>query len=91
MIYRNSILVAMTLLILGGCSTGKKCRQIVEKKCSSCHSIKKSCKQVDKSKQYWETTVNQMIRLNASITDSEKKTIIKCLSNSKNLDKLCEK
>jgi len=81
----------ISFFALVGCSTDKKCTKLVQMKCGSCHSIKKICKQVGKSKKYWEATVDQMIRLNASIADSEKKTLVKCLGNSsKNLSDLCE-
>ncbi|MBL4903471.1 hypothetical protein JYT85_01105 [Desulfocapsa sp. AH-315-G09] len=88
---RSIVLTTLALLVLQGCSTGDKCRQIVETKCTSCHSIKKSCDQVGKSKQYWGTTVDQMIRLNARISDGEKKKLVKCLGNSSTLMELCEK
>jgi hypothetical protein len=81
----------MVLLLLQGCSTQKECQQLIESKCVSCHSIQKSCEQLGKSKQYWESTVDHMIRLNVSISDSEKKKLVRCLRNSsKNLRELCE-
>jgi hypothetical protein len=84
-------LVIISFFALVGCSTEKKCTKLVQMKCGSCHSIKNTCEQVGKSKEYWETTVDQMIRLNASISDSEKKTLVRCLGNSsKNLSGLCE-
>lgn len=87
----TTVLIVMALFILGGCSSGDRCRKIVTEKCTSCHSIKKSCKQEGKGKKYWEVTVAQMIRLNASISDKEKKKLVRCLGNSKNLSELCEK
>ena len=85
------VLIVMSLFILGGCSSGDRCRKIVTAKCTSCHSIKNSCKQEGKSKKYWKVTVDQMIRLNASISDKEKKKLVSCLGNSKNLRELCDK
>ncbi len=87
----STILMTMALWVLAGCSTEDACRQIIETKCTSCHSIKMSCNQVGRSKQYWKTTIDQMIRLNAPISAAEKKKLISCLGNSsRNLKELCE-
>ncbi len=88
----TTVFIVMALFVLGGCTSGEKCSKMVREKCTSCHSIKKSCAQVGKSKKYWEATVNQMIRLNAPISGKEKKTLVRCLGNSqKYLNELCEK
>ena len=87
----TTVLIVMALFILEGCSSGNRCRKIVTEKCTSCHSIDTSCQQEEKSRKYWEVTVDQMIRLNASISDKEKKKLVRCLGKSRNLSELCEK
>ncbi len=87
----SSVVIVVALLVLTGCSTGEECSQLVVEKCSSCHSIKKTCSQDGKDKKYWEATVDQMIRLMAPISEKEKRDLVKCLSkSSKRLNTLCE-
>ena len=86
---KTVILITVSLFALGGCSTGDKCQQIVKAKCTSCHSINKTCKQTGKSKEYWKTTVGQMIRLKAPITDNERKELVKCLAGTTTFNAVC--
>jgi hypothetical protein len=79
----------IALFAVSGCSTDTNCSQIVNAKCISCHSIKKTCNKTGNSKGYWETTVNQMIRLSVQLTDDEQKRIVNCLAGSKTFDSLC--
>ncbi len=78
-----TILVMMGLvLITGGCSSGDGCRQIVEEKCSSCHSIQKSCDATGRSKAYWSRTVDHMIQMRAPLNDGERDAVVNCLAKT---------
>ena len=74
---------------LTGCSTGESCVKVVQSKCTSCHSLNKTCDQSEKSKKYWRRIIDQMNRMNASVSAEQKEIIAKCLGNSNSFKATC--
>lgn len=74
-----SLVMMGLVLVTGGCSSGEGCREIIEEKCSSCHSVQKTCDEGERNKAYWNRTVDHMIQMRAPLTEGEREKVVNCL------------
>lgn len=85
-----AVLTAVLLLMaLAGCSTDNNCQVVVRSKCVGCHSLGTLCRQPEKSDDYWQRIVAQMIRLELTVSGAERDTIVNCLADDKSFEQLC--
>ncbi len=61
--------------------TKERGTDILEARCSGCHSVDKS-KSQKKTREQWETLVTQMIKIGAELTPKEKKILVDYLSET---------
>gem|GEM_PF-2453688 len=69
-------------LILSSCQNGQSCVELLENKCSSCHSLSTNCAKIGKSQREWQHIIDAMIKLNAKVSVKERNKLAKCLSQS---------
>ncbi len=86
---RIFFIVLLLLPGLTGCSTGESCIKSIQSECTSCHSLNKTCDQNDKSRKYWRRIIDQMNRMNASVSREQKEIIAKCLAKSDSFNATC--
>ncbi len=89
---RLEVVCIFFLMVFGivGCSSSEKCKSKMQTRCTQCHSIKKICVRKERRTEYWNRIVDQMIQLNAKISLEDKQDIVRCLSDRRKMQILCE-
>ena len=81
-----SLIVFLLLLRLDGgfaFAANEQCAELINSRCLGCHYKSRICQTLgNKRKWEWKSTVKNMIRLGAKLSDAEKETIIDCLSSA---------
>lgn len=74
-----------------GCSApSEDCLQIVRNKCISCHGMEHTCREENKSIEYWENIINDMNNFGAYISRKERKIIVGCLEDVETFNEICK-
>ena len=61
----------------------KQCTELINSRCLECHHKSRICQTLGKKRKWeWKSTVKNMIRLGAKLSEAETKTIIGCLSSA---------
>lgn len=81
-LFISSVVICSAAPAKGEPAKTEKAKELFEKKCSTCHGIKKPTS-VQKSKDEWNTTVQRMKgKKNSNITDEDAKIITEYLSEN---------
>ncbi len=62
---------------------GSKCSDLLKKRCQTCHSLNKTCRELGRDKERWQRTMRAMANYSPAITDKEQKVLVKCLAKQK--------
>ena len=61
----------------------EQCAELINSRCLGCHYKSRVCQTLGKKRKWeWKSTVKNMIRLGAKLSEAETKTIIGCLSSA---------
>lgn len=79
------VAVAITSLLLGSvliaCGEGvPQGEKVATGPCVQCHSSLITCSNLDKDRDYWENTVNRMVKKDMEISDQEQEAVVEYLS-----------
>lgn len=78
-------LVIFLFFLVGGfaMAENEQCAELINSRCLECHYKSRICQALgQKRKGEWESTVKNMIRLGAKVSEAEKKAIIDCLGSA---------
>jgi hypothetical protein len=62
---------------------GEECRELIQKKCASCHFVKYICPKIEQGKGTfsWRWSINAMVKEGLVATDQEQDQLVSCLVN----------